>query len=96
MTMAGGNDILSRLTTLMTPAIRPFSSSSARELASLHATECLVALRKWQLRNRGLPPDMASLIKGSALKTVPTDPYDGKSMRLALSRWPAGHLRRRK
>ena len=84
ITLAGGNDILSRMVTLMTPFIPAFNSSSARELASLHATECLIALRRWQLRNRGLPPDMASLINGSALKTVPPDPYDGKPMRLAL------------
>lgn len=33
--------------------------------------------------HRGAPTDMASLIAAAGLKVIPTDPYDGKKMKLA-------------
>jgi hypothetical protein len=82
--MAGGDDVLSRLVTLMAPSLEPFTRALAREAASIHATECLVAVRRRQLAHLGLPRDMKSAIQGSPLNAVPVDPYDGKPMRLAL------------
>jgi hypothetical protein len=80
--LAGGDDILSRVVTLMTPTPERLVRAIARPTASIRATECLIALRRWQLGHPGTPGDIASVIKGSPLKAVPIDPYDGKSMRL--------------
>jgi hypothetical protein len=56
----------------------------SRATATLRATECLVALRRWQLSHRGLPPDLGTVVKGTVLKSLPIDPYDGKPMRLVV------------
>ena len=58
--------------------------AAARTTASLRAMECLVALRRWQISHRGLPKDLASVVKGVGLKTVPLDPYDGLPMKLTV------------
>jgi hypothetical protein len=79
-----GDDVLSRLVTLMTPPVEPFVRAISRATASVRATECMIAVRRWQLGHTGMPRDLATAIKGSTLKAVPIDPYDGKSMRLAL------------
>jgi hypothetical protein len=51
---------------------------------TLHASECLVALRPWQQSQRGALRDLASVITAAGLRVVPADPYDGKPMPLAL------------
>lgn len=79
-----GDDVLSRMVTLMTPPVDPFVRAIARAAATVRATECVIAIRRWQLRHGGMPRDMATAIKGSPLKSVPVDPYDGKPMRIAL------------
>jgi hypothetical protein len=66
----------------MSPPIEPLTRAISRSTTTLRADECLVALRRWQLRHPGSPPDMASVIKAARLKAVPADPYDGKPMRL--------------
>jgi hypothetical protein len=68
--------------TLMIPGVPSFIRSESRGAAVLRASECLIAVRHWQLRHRGNPPEMATAIQGSSLKAVPIDPYDGKPMRL--------------
>ena len=79
---AYGSYVLSQLATLMIPAVPSFIRSESRGAAVLRASECLIAVRHWQLRHRGNPPEMATAIQGSSLKAVPIDPYDGKPMRL--------------
>ena len=82
--LADGADPLSHALFLMTPTTEPIMRALARMTASFHATECLVALRRRQLAgHRGAPSDMATLIASAGLKAVPTDPYDGKKMKLA-------------
>jgi hypothetical protein len=61
-----------------------FLGAAFGQAASIHATECLVAVRRGQLAHRELPRDVKSAIQGSPLNAVPVDPYDGKPMRLAL------------
>jgi hypothetical protein len=82
--MLAGNDLLSRLLMLMTPNPESFMRGISLATTSIRATECLIALRRWQLGHRGEPRDIATAIKGSPLKTVPLDPYDGRPMRLAF------------
>ena len=61
-----------------------YARAIARAVATFRAMECLIALRRWQLAHRGSPADLAAAIKGTSLKAVPIDPYDGKPMRLAM------------
>jgi hypothetical protein len=82
--ITGDDDVLSRLVILMTADSESFMRAISRATASLRATECLVAVRRWQLGHRGVPRDMKSAIQGSPLRAVPVDPYDGKPMRLTL------------
>ncbi len=82
--LAASDDLLSRFITLMSPPIEPFTRAISRSTTTLRADECLVALRRWQLRHPGSPPDMASVVKAARLKAVPADPYDGKPMRLVM------------
>lgn len=56
----------------------------ARGTTVLRGTEGLLALRRWQLTHRAPPRDLAAAVKGTALKGVPVDPYDGKPMRMVL------------
>jgi hypothetical protein len=84
VTMADGADALSHILFLLTPAVENVTRAIAQATASFRATECLLALRRWQLTgHRGAPANMASLVAAAGLKAVPTDPYDGKPMRLA-------------
>ena len=80
-----GPDLLSRAmgTFMQTERSEAVARASSRVTASLHAAECLLALRRWQFSHEGSPADLPSMIKGSGLKTVPIDPYDGKPFRLA-------------
>jgi len=55
-----------------------------RSQAALHCTECLIALRRWQLSHRELPPDLDALIKAAGMTAVPVDPYSDQPMRMTL------------
>jgi hypothetical protein len=81
-----GNEPLARVLRALTvpPAWQAFAQGISLATATQRATECLVALRRWQLSRRGLPSDLATVFKGTALKTLPIDPYDGKPMRLVV------------
>ncbi len=83
---ASGTDPLSRVVRgLEEPdGIEAVARATARTLASLRAMECLVALRRWQISHRGLPKDLASVVKAVGLKIVPLDPYDGQPMKLTV------------
>ncbi len=86
LTAASGTDPLSLVVRgLEQPeGIEAVARAAARTLASLRAMECLVALKRWQISHRGLPKDLASVVKGVGLKTVPLDPYDGQPMKLTV------------
>jgi len=79
-----GPDPLSVVTgMLVAPEIlEPLVRATSRARATLRATECLVGLRRWQLTHRGLPRSLLIAVMDAGLKSVPTDPYDGKPMRL--------------
>jgi hypothetical protein len=70
---------------LMDPArMEAVARAESRAIASLRAAQCMLALRQWQLSNRGVPSSLASVVKGAGLKSVPIDPYDGKLFKLAV------------
>ncbi len=77
-----GEDILTLIIKQSMMAPEPFATACARATAMLHASQALTALRRWQLTHSGTPADLASVIKGSPLKNVPVDSYDGKPIRL--------------
>ena len=82
-----GDDVLARVVERLQPApngIEAFFRGISRARATLHAVECLVALRRWQFSHRGSPRDLASVVKAAGMKTVPLDPYDGKAMKMAM------------
>ena len=68
----------------VSPPVLAFVQAMARMTATLHATECFVVMRRWQLTHRGLPRALAVAAREAGLKAVPTDPYDGKPMRMAV------------
>ncbi|MGP0065388.1 MAG: hypothetical protein ACLQGP_17520 [Isosphaeraceae bacterium] len=83
-----GDDALSLVVRAMPPMadgmLVSLAQGISRATASLRATECLIALRRWQLAHRGLPRALAVVVKEAGLKAIPTDPYDGKPIRLAV------------
>lgn len=79
-----GDDLLSRKLGEFVPTVLAFAQSNSRMTASLHATECFVVMRRWQLTHRGLPRALAVAAREAGLKAVPTDPYDGKPLRMAV------------
>ena len=75
---------MSRTVAMTVPAVLSFVQAMGRTSTTLHATECLIVMRRWQLTHRGLPRALAVAVKEAGLKAVPTDPYDGKPMRMAV------------
>jgi len=53
-----------------------------RTEALLGGTKCLIALRRWQLEHRELPPDLESLVKAAGMARVPNDPYCDQPLRM--------------
>ena len=50
-------------------------SAVARTAVLLRGTQCLVALRRWQLEGKEAPADLASVVKAAGMTSVPTDPF---------------------
>jgi hypothetical protein len=82
--IAKDGDLFSITIDATLPAVQAVVQALGRMTATLRATECLVALRRWQLTHQGLHRSLESIVKEAGLKAVPIDPYDGKPMRLAV------------
>ena len=82
--VAKGDDPLGHMIALLGPAMVPFVQATGRTTATLHATECLIIMRRWELNHRGLPRVLTVAVKEAGLKAIPTDPYDGRPMRMAV------------
>jgi hypothetical protein len=79
-----GGDPFSRMVAMTVPAVLSFVQAMGRTSTTLHATECLIVMRRWQLTHRGLPRTLTVAAKEAGFKAVPTDPYDGQPMRTAV------------
>jgi len=81
-----GDDTYSQVVRTIRDAVElaSFTQQIGRMNASLHASECMIVMRRWQLKHRGLPRALAVPVKDAGLKAIPTDPYDGQPMRVAL------------
>jgi hypothetical protein len=66
------------------PVVVAFAQAIGRVTASLRAAECWIIVRRWQLMHRGLPRTLLVPAKEAGLKAIPTDPYDGRPMRVAV------------
>ena len=60
-----------------------FWQTVQKNKANLRGTQCLVALKRWQLEHAEPPPDIETLVKAAGMPGVPTDPYSGEPYRLA-------------
>ena len=61
-----------------------FIQPCLRNQAALRGTQCLVALRRWQLEHRESPPNLDTLVKAAGMKSVPMDPYSDQPMRMTV------------
>jgi hypothetical protein len=79
-----GRDPLSVFTANMisVEVLEALIRATSRARTTLHANECLVSVRRWQLTHRGSPRSLLIAVKDAGLKSVPSDPYDGKPLRL--------------
>ena len=55
-----------------------------REEATLRGTQCLVALRRWQLEHTELPRDLDTVVKDAGMPAVPTDPFSDQPLRMTV------------
>jgi hypothetical protein len=51
----------------------------------LRGTQCMVALKRWQLENNAAPSDLALVLKRSGIDKVPTDPFSGQPFKLGAA-----------
>jgi hypothetical protein len=67
------------------PEVKATVAAAGRVGATLHAFECLIALRRWQITHGGaMPDDLVTAFRDVGLPAAPPDPFDGKPMRLIL------------
>ena len=69
---------------LVSAAQGAFMHAILREEATLRGTQCLVALRRWQLEHRELPRDLHGVVKAAGMPGVPIDPYSDQPLRIAV------------
>ena len=56
------------------------SEAVVRDQTWLRATQCLIALRRWQLTQTAPPPDLAAVVKAAGMPQVPIDPYSDRPL----------------
>lgn len=66
----------------LVPAEEAVIRAVRRNKARLRGTQCLVALRRWQLEHEDSPPDVGTLAKEAGLDRVPVDPYSDQPFRI--------------
>lgn len=57
-------------------------AADANSAALLGGTQCLVALRRWQLDGKPLPTDLAAVCSAAGMNAVPIDPYSGSELKM--------------
>lgn len=67
----------------MLPALPAVSEASTRTLANLRGTQCLIALKRWQLEKGPAGQDLAAITKAAGMAQVPIDAYDDQPFRMA-------------
>jgi hypothetical protein len=73
------------LAKFVVPPVGGVMESIRRNEAHLRGTQCLLALRRWQLKYANSPPpDLATVVKAAGIPDVPMDPYSDQPLRMAL------------
>jgi hypothetical protein len=84
-----------KLATFVFPPQGSLMHAIRRSEARLRGTQCLVALRRWQLQHAQPPPDIATLAKSAGMAGVPIAPYSGEPLRMTVIDGITGNLFRR-
>jgi hypothetical protein len=71
------------LLTLFMPAVESFFAALDRERAFHRGTQCLIALRRWQLEHDAPPSDLATVVLAAGMAAVPIDPYSDEPLKTA-------------
>jgi hypothetical protein len=69
---------------LVGSAQEAFMIAILRAEATLRGTQCLVALRRWQLEHEELPKDIDTLVKAAGMPGVPIGPFSDQPLRMAV------------
>ncbi len=69
------------LASMLVPSVNAISEGAARSQTKLAGTQCLIAVRRYELQHNKLPPDLATATSEAGLKKAPTDPFSGQPMR---------------
>ena len=77
-------DDLSKLVIMTCQNYEALIPALGRDVAHLRGTECLVALRRWQVVEKTPPTDLLAICKAAGLPAVPIDPHSGKAMKMAV------------
>jgi hypothetical protein len=58
------------------------SEAVTRDETYHRGTKCLLALRRWELKNTAPPADLAAVVKAAGMADVPIDPYSDQPLRM--------------
>jgi hypothetical protein len=73
--------INTNIAVFLAPAVgEMFLTSDMRAEVSLLATECLVAMRRWQLDRKTSLADLKTVLAPAGISQVPIDPFSGKPL----------------
>jgi hypothetical protein len=70
------------LARLLIPAEAAVLHGLRRSVARFAGVECLVALRRWQLKYDHPPPDLETLVQSAGMPSAPADPFSDQPLRL--------------
>jgi hypothetical protein len=69
---------------LLMPAVSKVSGANRRNQANLRCAVCGIAAERYRLKHDQWPGTLEDLVKDKLLAAVPTDPFDGRPLRLKL------------
>ncbi|OHB66210.1 MAG: hypothetical protein A2V70_12275 [Planctomycetes bacterium RBG_13_63_9] len=69
---------------LLIPAESTCLRAIRRNEAILRGTQCLIALRRWQLEHEELPKDLDTLVKAAGMPGVPIDPFSDRPLLMTV------------
>jgi hypothetical protein len=72
------------LARLLIPAEIAFWHAVSRSETRLRGTQCLAALRRWQLQHGDAPPNLETIVKAAGLPRVPMDRFFDQPLRMGL------------
>ena len=73
----------SALFKILTPTYADFILSCSRDLVYLRATQCQLAVRRWQLTHKDPLPNLKEICEASNIE-LPTDPFSDLPLKLAV------------